>query len=95
MFGEKKIKCQQSLVLIKHPVQTDSSLDAAAARELAVTENEQKKIKQTPMLSCMSDFKNDSLNLLLTNSQLHTCTLAQLEICRRVAQSIDITAREN
>lgn len=74
MFGEKKIKCQQSLVLIKHPVQTDSSLDAAAARELAVTENEQKKIKQTPMLSCMSDFKNDSLKLLLTNSQLHTCT---------------------
>lgn len=38
---KKKIKCQQSLVLIKHPVPTDSTLDAGAARELAVIKNEQ------------------------------------------------------
>lgn len=46
---KKTIKCQQSLVLIKHPVQTDSALDAAAARELALIENEQNKIQQTPV----------------------------------------------
>lgn len=38
--GVKKMKCQQSLVLIKHSVQTDSTLDACAAWELAVIENE-------------------------------------------------------
>lgn len=32
------MKCQQSLVLIKHPVPADSRLDAGAIRELAVIE---------------------------------------------------------
>lgn len=44
---KKQNKCQQSLVLIKHSVQTDSALDAAATWELAVIENKQNKIKQT------------------------------------------------